>query len=81
MCLFLVSLWLRGEKSAVRPVGGWRTVFMSEPLFVCLSVGSSVSMITQKTTEQSLNRGSVKNKPHYLQDKGTDAGIFSHFLV
>lgn len=64
VCLFLVSLWLRGEKSAVRPVGGWRTVFMSEPLFVCLSVGSSVSMITQKTTEQSLNRGSVKNKPH-----------------
>lgn len=68
MCLFLVSLWLRGEKSAVRPVGGWRTGFMSEPvsvcLFVCLSVGSSVSMITQKTTEQSLNRGSVKNKPH-----------------
>lgn len=56
---------------------------MSEPLFVCLSVGSSVSMITQKTTEQSLNRGSVsvKNRPHYLQDKGTDAGIFSHFLV
>lgn len=54
---------------------------MSEPLFVCLSVGWFISMITQKTTEQSLNRGSVKNKPHYLQDKGTDAGIFSHFLV
>lgn len=64
VCLFLLSPWLRGEKSAVRPVGGWRTGFMSEPLFVCLSDGWFISMITQKTTEQSLNRSSVKNKPH-----------------
>lgn len=54
---------------------------LNQCLFVCLSDGWFISMITQKTTEQSLNRGSVKNKPHYLQDKGTDAGIFSHFLV
>lgn len=60
---------------------GGQVSCLNHCLFVCLSVGSSVSMITQKTTEQSLNRGSVKNKPHYLQDKGTDAGIFSHFLV
>lgn len=44
VCLFHVSLWLRGEKSAVRPVGGWRTVFMSEPLFVCLFVCWSVRL-------------------------------------
>lgn len=44
VCLFHVSLWLRGEKSAVRPVGGWRTVFMSEPLFVCLFVCRSVRL-------------------------------------
>lgn len=42
VCLFLLSPWLRGEKSAVRPVGGWRTVFMSEPLSVCLFVSRFV---------------------------------------
>lgn len=48
---FLVSLWLRGVKSAVRPAGGLRTVFMSD---------------YTKTAEQSLNGGSVlvKNRPH-----------------
>ena len=41
---FLVPPWLRGEESAVRPVGGLRTVFMPEPLFVCRSVGLSAGL-------------------------------------